>query len=82
MTNRRPDIHYTGCGAYCYSLSHLPWEQAFPAAHYCAKCRSAINRGVRSGAMLNRAWYGMVGAAQEQLQKALLSKPGKLTPVA
>lgn len=69
MTNRRPDIHCDGCGKYCYSLSHRPDEQVFPDSHYCEKCRNAISRGMRSGEMLNLAWYRRTELAKRQLQK-------------
>jgi len=79
MTNRRPDIHCTGCGTYCYSLSHRPEEQVFPVVHYCENCTAAIGRGVRTSAMLNHAWYGMCGAMQLPFQKIRELAPAELS---
>jgi len=69
MTNRRPDIHCTGCEVYCYSLSYLPSEQKFPTSHYCDECKKAIDRNVRSESMLNYAWYKMFHNVSRQFQQ-------------
>lgn len=60
MTDRRPDVHCTGCGAYCHSLSHRPDEQTFPSQHFCTKCGFARERGWRRPELLNH-WFAVLG---------------------
>jgi hypothetical protein len=69
MTDRRPDIYCLGCHTYCYSLSHLPYERVESTAHYCEECQAAVDRGMRSGAMLNHAWYMLVEVYCQKFQK-------------
>lgn len=69
MTDRRPDIHCLGCGTYLYSLSHIESQRVSRSSPYCASCDGAVRRGMRSGAMLNRAWYEQVGGFERQLAR-------------
>lgn len=81
MTDRRPDIHCSGCGKYCYSLSHRPHEQKFPTVHYCTECADAIKRGIRSGLMLDHAWYIMFGTVHQQLQQVRTLSPADISTI-
>ena len=69
--NHRPDVHCTGCGTYCHSLSHKPWEhnKQLHEKVVCVECKASVAQGICSSAMVDQAWHNLSYALMHKFER-------------